>query len=199
MQLMVEQLWKSLARSHTGAIELVIRIVHLITTEHSFQATLIERLVMSHQRKSFNQWLYLCPHLWEHRGIFCILSSQAMYLRTPIIIVVRLRLNQGIERIHYLAIAYYHHAHRADTGPLVVGSLKVYCCKVCYIYQQLLCWMGILLAHFLSLTSWTDLQAVVPARASISSRTRCAKEDALSNKPYSSSFRHSPSCDNRSV
>ena len=106
MQLMVGQLWKSLARSHTGAIELVIRIIHLIATEHSFQATLVERLVMGHQRKSFDQWLNLCPHLREHRGVFCILSSQTMHLRTPIIIVVRLRLNQGIERIHYLAIAY---------------------------------------------------------------------------------------------
>ncbi len=53
-------------------------------------------------------------------------------------------------------------------------------------------------AHFLSLTSWTDLQAVVPARASISSRTRCATADALSNKPYSPTFLHSPSCGIRS-
>ena len=43
-----------------------------------------------------------------------------------------------------------------------------------------------------------DIQAVVPARVSISSRTRCEKADALSSIPYSSSFRHSPSCGNRS-
>ena len=49
-----------------------------------------------------------------------------------------------------------------------------------------------------SLTNWTDLQVVVPARASISSRTRCATADALSRMPLSVSFRHSPSCDNRS-
>ena len=35
-----------------------------------------------------------------------------------------------------------------------------------------------------------DIQAVVPARVSISSRTRCEKADALSSIPYSSSFRH---------
>ena len=49
-----------------------------------------------------------------------------------------------------------------------------------------------------SLNNWTDLQAVVPARASISSRTRCATADALSSMPPSVSFRHSPSCGNRS-
>ena len=35
-----------------------------------------------------------------------------------------------------------------------------------------------------------EIQAVVPARVSISSRTRCEKADALSSIPYSSSFRH---------
>ena len=54
-------------------------------------------------------------------------------------------------------------------------------------------------AHLRSLTSWTDLQVVVPARASISSRTLCAKADALSNMPYLPSSRHSPSCGNRSI
>ena len=43
------------------------------------------------------------------------------------------------------------------------------------------------------------MQAVVPARASISSRTLCAKADALSNMPYLPSSRHSLSCGNRSI
>ena len=54
-------------------------------------------------------------------------------------------------------------------------------------------------AHFFSLTTWTDLQAFVPVRASIYSRTRCGKVDALSNMPLSLSFRHSPSCGSHSA
>ena len=49
-----------------------------------------------------------------------------------------------------------------------------------------------------SLNNWTDLQAVVPARASISSRTRCATADASSSMPYLPASRHSPSCGIRS-
>ena len=54
-------------------------------------------------------------------------------------------------------------------------------------------------AHCLSLTSWTDLQVVVPARVSISLRTPYAKADALSSMPPLPISRHSPSCDNRLV
>ena len=48
-------------------------------------------------------------------------------------------------------------------------------------------------------TSWTDLQDVVPARASISLRTPCATADALASRLLSPSFRHSPFCDSRST
>jgi len=50
-----------------------------------------------------------------------------------------------------------------------------------------------------SASIWIGLQAVVPARASISSRTRCATADALSSMQPSVSFRHSSSCGNHSV
>ena len=53
-------------------------------------------------------------------------------------------------------------------------------------------------AQFLSFTNWTGLQAVVPARASISLRTRCATVDALSRISLSPFWRHSSSCDSRS-
>ena len=49
-----------------------------------------------------------------------------------------------------------------------------------------------------SLNIWTDLQAVVPARASISSRPRCATADAFSRMPDLPTYRHSLSCGIRS-
>ena len=67
MQLVVGQLWKSLAGGHTGAVKLVIRIVHLVTTEDGFQATLIEGFVVGHEGKALYQGLYLFTHLREYK------------------------------------------------------------------------------------------------------------------------------------
>ena len=130
MQLMVGQLWESLARSHTGAMELVIRIVHLIAAEHGFQATLIERFIMGHKRKPFDEWFYLFPHFREYWCIFCIFASKAMNLAAPVIIIIWFRLDQGIERIHNLAISHNHHTNRTNTSPLIVGCLEIYRSKV---------------------------------------------------------------------
>ena len=66
MQLMVGQLWKSLARSNTWAIEWIIRIIHLIAAKDSLQATLIESLIMGNKWKPLNQWFNLFPYLWEY-------------------------------------------------------------------------------------------------------------------------------------
>ena len=123
---MVGQLWKSLARCHTCTMEFIIWIVHLVTTEHSFQATLIEGLVMGHQWQVLNQRLDLLPNLGEYRSIFCITTSKTMHLRTPIIIIIGLWLNQGIEVIHDLSIPDDDHTNGADTGSLIVGSLEIW-------------------------------------------------------------------------
>ena len=58
MQLMVLCLWECLARSDAGAVERIIRVVHLVSAEDSLQTTLIESLVMGYEGKSLDQWLY---------------------------------------------------------------------------------------------------------------------------------------------
>ena len=136
MQLVVGQLWKSLAGGHTGAVEFIIRIVHLVTTENCLQATLIEGFVVGHEGKPLYQRFYLFPHHRENGGLFRVLASEAMHLGTPIIIIVGLWLDQGLKRIHDLTIAHDHHTHGADAGTLVVGRLKIYCCKVSHIQSS---------------------------------------------------------------
>jgi len=137
MQLMVGQLWKSTARSHTGAVEFVIRIVHLVTTEDGLQAALIESLVMGHEGQALNQRLYLFPYLREDRRLLRILATETVDLAAPEIIVVGLRLYQGIERVHNLTTPDDHHTYRADTGTLVVGRLEIDCCKVIHYLSAL--------------------------------------------------------------
>ena len=126
--------WPTLARCYAGAIELIVGKVHLIDTEDSFQTTLVEGLVMSHQRQSLNKRLYLPPHFGEYGCILCIFSTKAMHLTTPVVIILRLWLDKRIELIHYLPTPHYHYANRAHRRAMVVGSLKIYGCEVLHIY-----------------------------------------------------------------
>jgi hypothetical protein len=59
--------------------------------------------------------------------------AKTMNLAAPIVIIIRLRLNEGIEGIYYLAIPNYNYANGTDAAPLIIGCLKVYCCKVFHI------------------------------------------------------------------
>jgi hypothetical protein len=50
VQLVVGQITELAAGGGEGVVELIIRVVRLIDTEYSFQAALIERLIVSHKR-----------------------------------------------------------------------------------------------------------------------------------------------------
>ena len=130
-------LWECFARSDAGAVERIIRIVHLVSAEDSLQTTLIECLVMGYEGKPLDQWLYLFPDFREDGGILCVLTCETMHLGTPIIIIIGLRLDERVEGINNLAISDDNHTNGADTGTLVVGSLKIYCCKVSHIQPSL--------------------------------------------------------------
>ena len=130
MKLMINGMWKSSLRSPIRAMKFIVGIVHLITTEDSFQAAFIKRLVMGNQWKPFYHRCYPRPHLRKDGCIFRISLGKAMHFRVPIAIVVRLRLDEGVERIYYLSITDNHHSHTTYTGPFVVGGFKIYGCKV---------------------------------------------------------------------
>ncbi len=130
LQLVVWQKRKHSSR-HTKCIkELIVRIVHPIDTKHSFEATLVERSVVSHQRQTLNQRFYLSPNIWKNGSVVCVFVSQPMNSPTPIIVVVRLRLNEGIERIDNLAIPDDNDTHRTNRTPFIIGRLKIYRRKV---------------------------------------------------------------------
>ncbi len=62
-----------LPRGRKGIEELVIRVAHLVDTEHLFQASFVKRTVMRHQRQALNLRGNLLPHIREHRGVFRVL------------------------------------------------------------------------------------------------------------------------------
>ena len=111
-------------------MELIIGIVHLIHLEHRLQASLVKGRVVSHQWQSLNLWLNLCPYLWKYPGVHGILHGKSMYPCIPIGIILRLWLDETVVAIHNLTIPYYHNAHGANAGSLLVGSLKIYRCKI---------------------------------------------------------------------
>lgn len=130
VELMITQIREYSPRDTKGIIELIVRIIHLIYTKDGFQATLIKGPVVSDQRQPLYQRLYLCPNLWEHGCIVRVFMAESVHLTAPIIIIVRLGLDERIERIHYLAITNNDDTNRTDAAPLVVCRFKIYGCKV---------------------------------------------------------------------
>ena len=112
-----------------GVEELIVGIVHPIDAEDGFEATLVEGSVVGHKGQTLYQRLYLCPDFREDGGIFCVFPAKAMNLRTPVVVVVRLGLNEGVERIDYLAVTNDNDTNRANRTALIIGGLKIYCCK----------------------------------------------------------------------
>ena len=111
-------------------MELIIGIVHLVHLKHRLQASLVKGRVVSHQWQSLNLWLNLSPYLWKYPGVYGILYGKSMHPSIPIGIILRLWLDETVVAIHNLTIPYYHNAYGANAGSLLVGSLKIYRCKI---------------------------------------------------------------------
>lgn len=109
-----EELAEMTAGGPAGAEELIIRVIHLVAAEYGLQAALVEWTVVGHQRQALDERRYLLPHVRENRSVFGILLPQSVHAGVPIIIVVRLWLNQRIEAVDKLAVADDDDAHRTD-------------------------------------------------------------------------------------
>ena len=130
LQLMIRQVWHHPPGSLTGTIEEIIGIVHLVTAEDGLQTVLIEVFVMRHQGKSFNHRRHLLPYLREDRGIIRIHVSQAVNPCIPIVVVIRLRLDQGLEGVDNLSTANDNYTDAADACHLPIGRLEIYRCEI---------------------------------------------------------------------
>ena len=101
----------TLAGGYAGTVKLIVGIVHLVDAEDSLQATLVKCLVVSDQWQSLYERLYLLPYFGKYRCILRVFSTQTMHLAAPVIIILRLGLDEGIELIHYLPIPHYHYTN----------------------------------------------------------------------------------------
>lgn len=117
-------------RGSAGAKELIIRVIHLVAAEHCLQTAFVEGTVVGHQRQALDERRHLLPHVRENRSVFGVFLPQAMHASVPIIIVVRLGLNQRIKAVDKLAVAYDDNAHGTDACGTVVGGFEIYRGKV---------------------------------------------------------------------
>ena len=69
---------------------------------------------MGYEWQAFYQRLYLRPYFGEYWCVLSVFLAETMHLRTPIIIIVRLWLDERVERIHYLAITHNDDTYRTN-------------------------------------------------------------------------------------
>ena len=113
-----------------GVIKNIVRIVHLIHPEHLFQTTLVEGAVVGDQRQPLDQRSDFLPDAGEYRSIFRVLLRQAVDLLAEPLEVLRLRVDEAVERVRDFPVADNHHAHAAHAATALVGRLEVYCGKI---------------------------------------------------------------------
>ena len=53
-----------------------------------------------------------------------------MHLTAPVVVILRLRLDERVETIYHLTSSNNNHADRAHRRTLIVGGFKIYSCKI---------------------------------------------------------------------
>ena len=106
--------------------EPVIRIVHLIDPEHLPQTALVKTGIVGNKRQTFNHRRYLLPNRREYRRILRIFRPKTVDLPAEPLVVLRLRMDETVERIHHFPAPDNDHPYAAYTAALLVGGFKVY-------------------------------------------------------------------------
>lgn len=87
------------AGSSQGVVENVIRIIHPIDSMNRLEAALVKASIVCNQRKTFNLRDYASPYLRKYRRILSVLRSQPVNPPAEPLVILRFRVNEGIERI----------------------------------------------------------------------------------------------------
>ena len=111
-------------------MELIVGIVHLIYPEHCLEAAFVETGVVRHERQTFDQRRNLFPYIREHGCIVRVLGTQPVHALAEPLVVLRLGVDEAVERVRHLPVAHNHHSHRTHAGRLLVCRLEIYCRKI---------------------------------------------------------------------
>ena len=108
----------------------IIRIVHLIDPEHLSQTALVKTGIVGDKGQTFNHRRYLLPNRREYRRILRIFRPKTVDLPAEPLVVLRLRMNETVKRIHHFPAPDNDNPNAADTATLFVSGFKVYCSKI---------------------------------------------------------------------
>ena len=111
-------------------VKLIVRIIHLINLEYGLQAPFIEACVVRDQGQALDLRGYLFPYGREDRRIVSVLRPQTVDLPAKPLVVLRLRMDKAVERIHYLPATDDDHPHAAHAAGALVRRLEIYCCEI---------------------------------------------------------------------
>ena len=119
-----------------GVQEVVAGIVQTVGSENGFEASFVEAGIVGYEgdvggetvglKGGQDAVFHLVPNVREKRSIFGVIGAQAMDLLAKPGIVVRIGMNQAIERVHHFPIAHDDDAHGADATGAAVGSFEIY-------------------------------------------------------------------------
>ena len=96
---------------------------------------------MGDQRQPFNLRGNLLPYIRKNRRIAGVCLTKAMHLTAKPLVITRLRIDQGIEPIYYLAVPDNHYPYSANAATAFVGCLEVNSRKIhlCFLHIPTLC------------------------------------------------------------
>ena len=117
-------------RGQQCVVEWVIRVIHLIDAVNGLQASLVKTRVVCDQRETFNKRRDLFPDIRENRRIVGITRPQPVHALAKPAEILRLRMDQRVERIHHHAAAHDYDPYAAYTAGLLVRRLEIYRCKI---------------------------------------------------------------------
>ena len=119
-----------------GIQEAVAGIVQAVGTENGFEASFVEAGIVSDEGNIGRETVgfkggqdavfYLVPDIREEWCVFCIIGAEAVDLLAEPGVVVRVGMNQAIERVHHVPTAHDDDAHGADAAGAAVGGFEVY-------------------------------------------------------------------------
>lgn len=129
-----------------GVKESVSGIMETVGSENCFEAAFVKAGIVGYEGDIGGETVrfkgcqdvvfHLVPNVREKRSIFGVVGAQAVDLLAKPGIVVRIGMNQAIERVHHFPITHDDNAHRADAAGADVGGFEIDTNEVGYHNQQ---------------------------------------------------------------
>ena len=115
--------------------EVIAGIMEAVGAEDGFETAFVKACIMGHKRdigresvrfKSGEDPVFnLVPDIREQRSVFGVIGAESMDLLAEPGIIVRIGMDEAVERVHHFPVTHNHNPHGAYATGATVGSLKI--------------------------------------------------------------------------